>query len=81
MHIRLRGRKFVHADEVRVGEDNAFFVANIMEESFDGETVFQVTDNFAFRCTEQVICVINVKESAQTDFTIKLDKGQKDAFI
>ena len=69
MYIRLRGRKFVHADEVRVGEDNAFFVANIMEERFDDKTVFQVTDSFAFRCTEQVICVINVKESAQTDFS------------
>ena len=43
--------------------------------------LFQVTDNFAFCCTEQVICVMNIKESAQTDFTIKLDKEQKDALM
>ena len=39
MCIRLQGRKFVRADEVRVGEDKAFLVANRMEESFDDKTI------------------------------------------
>ena len=81
MCIKLHGRKFSRVDDLKVGDKDALVIVQVLEELEGSPGEFRFSEDYVFRCTEQIICSINVKGCKITKDSVLLGEEQVNSIL